>query len=500
MNTPQKANPMSSEEKGLLKVACENSHLAFTRCFFRERVGVQQRFMVSPHHKLMAETLDKVYRGEIKRLIINVPPGYTKTEMAVINFVAHGLALNPYSRFIHVSYSDSLALLNSTLVRDVVKLPLYRSLWRVDIRKDASAKKSWTTKEGGGMLAMASGGSITGFRAGQMMKGFSGALIVDDPLKPDDAYSKVKRESVNVRFTNTFASRMANPEVPMVVIMQRLHEDDPTGYLLKGGSGEKWHHLLLPAHVKEEPEPYPVEYTHGIPIEYELPIGPLWEYKHTLEMLKAMEESDIYTYASQYDQRPAPLGGGIFKGDWWKFYEEPPICEYRFITGDTAQKTEEHNDYSVFQLWGYKDGKIYLLDQIRDKWEAPDLKRAFVAFWNAHVGTGSEVTGHLREAYIEDKASGTGLIQDVQADEKNPIPVVAVQRNRDKITRAMDMAPYIQSGYVYLPERASWLNDYLSEFAKFTPMMTHKHDDQIDPTLDAIDKGLRPAQYNVEIW
>ena len=493
-------------EKRVLKKHCEDSHLAFTRYFFRIREG--GRFKVSPHHIIMAKTLDRVLSGEITRLIINVPPGYTKTEMAVLNFIAHGLAINPASKFIHASYADQLALLNSSFVRDIVAAEEFQELWPMEMRTDSKSKKSWYNEKGGGLLAVSSGGTITGFRAGRMMEGFSGAFIIDDPVKPDDAYSQILRDKVNLRFTNTFKSRLAHEEVPIIVIMQRIHEDDPTGFLLKGGTGDMWHHLLLPVIIQEEPEPYPKDFTHGIPIEHGLEPGVLWPYKHEQEHIDMMEKADPYTTASQYHQRPSPIGGGLFKESWWKFYETLPNVEYKIITADTAQKVKEHNDWSVFQCWGVFDGNLYLIDQIRGKWEAPSLRVQFAAFWRKHYGSGNQTIGRLRSAYIEDKVSGTGLIQDIRKDPDTPIPIVAVQRNIDKITRAMDMAPYIASGYVWLPDArfehantdADFLSDYLSEFSKFTPTMTHQHDDQIDPTLDAIAMTLRPADKEAGTW
>ena len=473
-----------------LKHQFEQSHLHFTRYFFKKREG--SKFLISPHHEVICKTLDEVLKGNIKRLIINIPPGYSKTELAVITFIPHGLAINRQSKFIHISYSDTLVQNNSAAVLDIVKSDEFRRLWPMTLRSDSKSKKDWMTDEGGAMLAVASGGTITGFRAGRLQEGFSGALIIDDPMKPDDAFSAVMRDRINMRFTNTFKSRLAHEDVPIVVIMQRVHEDDPTGFLLRGGTGEHWHHLLLPALIPEKAQKYPSEYTHGIPIDHGIPSGPIWPLKHTEEDIKLMEESDPYTHSSQYDQRPAPLGGGLFKSKWWKYYDVVPNIEFKVITADTAQKEKEANDFSVFQCWGFHEGNIYLLDQMRGKWEAPDLKVHFEAFWNAHFGTGSAaVRGELRSAHVEDKASGTGLIQDIANDTNLSIPIFAIQRHKDKVTRAMDNVPYIASGYVYLPKSAPFLAEYLSEFSKFTPMMTHKFDDQIDATLDAIDILLR---------
>lgn len=499
----------SQEAKRMLRLHLYSDHLAFTQYFLSKRDG--NKFRTSPHHALMAETLERVFNCEITRLIINVPPGYTKTEMAVINFISRGLATHPNSKYIHVSYSDQLASTNSSSVRDVMQLEEYQDLFPDSsrLRKDSSAKKYWFNEKGGGMYAVSSGGAITGFRAGRMVDGYSGALIIDDPLKPDDAYSETKRNTVNERFNGTFKSRLAHEKIPMIVIMQRLHEDDPTGFLLKGGTGEMWHHLCLPFEIPDpmEEKEYPKEYTHGIPIQYDLDPGPLWDYKKNKEDIKTMRDCDPYNTASQYDQDPVPLGGALYKDKWWNYYKSGTVIpEYRFITGDTAQEIKEHNDFSVFQCWGVKDGNLYLLDQVRGKWESPELRRTAKEFWRKHLGTGEAMTiNRLRAMHIEKKSSGSGLIQDLknkQPDEEEfvPIPIYAIERNRDKVSRSMDMIPYIASGRVFLPEDAEWLSDYKQEFAKFTPLMTHKNDDQIDPTLDAIDIALRPTRKKGGTW
>jgi predicted phage terminase large subunit-like protein len=496
----------SINEQRMLRHLLLHDHLAFTRYFLKKRDS--QKFIRSAHHKVMANALDQVLLGNITRLIINVPPGYTKTEMAVISFIARGLAINPRSKFIHISYADQLALLNSSVIKDLCTSEEYNQLFPMTLKVDAKAKGAWYNQYNGGMLAVSAGGMITGFRAGRMMEAFSGAMIIDDPIKPDDAYSEVVRTKVNNRFTNTFKSRLAHEAIPIIVIMQRIHEEDPTGFLLKGGTGEKWHHLILPVEIKPEAErePYPKEYTHGIPLEYDLEPGPLWEYKHTLDTILTMRTSDPYTTAAQYDQRPSPLGGGMFKDEWWQYYDVAPVCEYRFITADTASKTKEQNDRSCFQCWGYKDGNIYLLDLLKGKWEAPELRNNFRAFWRKHFGTGTQTVNRLRYAAIEDKSSGTGLIQDaaeqldVPKESRQVIPIIPIQRNKDKVTRAMDMIPYIASKRVYLDRKAEYLSDYLDEHRKFTPLMTHKYDDQIDPTLDAIDQALRPAENQGGTW
>lgn len=483
--------------KRILKEYLRRDGNAFDRYFFKAREGSE--WLANKHHELMTRVLDKVYAGEITRLIVNIPPGYTKTEKVVINFTSRGLAINPKAKFIHVAYGDDLALLNSQVIRDQVGLPEFQELYPMAIREDVSAKKRWFTEQGGGMMAVASGGSITGFRAGRMTKKkFTGAFIIDDPIKPDDAYSAAKRRRVNNRFNNTIKSRLAVEDVPIIVIMQRLHEDDLCGFLLAGGSGDKWHHLVLPALIEEEKAPYSSKYTHGIPIEHNFEPGALWPFKHSEEQLRQMAIADPYTYASQYAQRPSPLGGGMFRQHWWKFYAQNP-GEFngtypamprdviaRWIYADTAQKTAEHNDYSVAQLWALtRNQGIFLEDQIRGKWEAPDLKRNFISFWKKHC-TPNVLNNFVpaRGMKIEDKSSGSSLIQELQKE--TYIPVEGVQKNTDKVFEAVGVIPQIAAGNVWIPVDAPWTNDYIHEFNAFTPLMTHAHDDQIDPTCMAI--------------
>jgi hypothetical protein len=158
------------------------------------------------------------------------------------------LAKNAQSKFIHLSYSDDLALDNSSQTKEYIQSESFQSLWSMDLKRDAQGKKKWFNELGGGVYATASGGAITGFGAGVAESTqFAGAIIIDDPLKPDDANSDAKRNAVNERYNSTIRSRVNDRETPIIVIMQRLHEEDLSGFLLNGGSGEKWDHLCLPA-------------------------------------------------------------------------------------------------------------------------------------------------------------------------------------------------------------------------------------------------------------
>ena len=257
----------STNEKRMLKYMLANDGMQFMRYFFMLREG--SKMMRNWHHYVIEHVLQGVYDGLIDRLIVNLAPGYTKTEQVVLNFISRGIALNPRSKYIHTSYSGDLAQENSSKIKQTVESQEFQELWPMRTRMDTKGKKRWFTELGGGMMAAPSGGQITGFRAGRMESGFTGAFINDDPVKPGDAYSNVKRNGINNRFNNTMRSRLAVETVPMINIMQRIHEDDLSGFLLKGGSGDVWHHLSIPTLLSEEAlnKPYPQEYTHGIPID-----------------------------------------------------------------------------------------------------------------------------------------------------------------------------------------------------------------------------------------
>lgn len=482
--------PLTTEEiYQARRILSERSQLSFTQRFFPVREG--SPFVTSAHHRVIAEQLDHVISGDITRLIINIPPGYTKTQF-VVDFVARGLGVNPGARFIYTSYADTLALDSSRQIKDTVSSEEYARLWPgIHLRADTQAKGLWRTQQGGGVLATSSGGAITGFRAGTMDEGFTGAFLIDDPLKPDDASSKTKREHINGRWDTTFKSRLAREDVPVIIIMQRLHIDDFTGFLLKGGAGCKWHHLWLPIETNCDAE-YPAEYTHGIPVKHDLPNGPLWPAKHGPADIARLK-LDPFTFSGQYGQRPVPEGGALFKSETLKGYSDLPNCEYRSIYFDGAQKTKERNDYSVMQLWGKLRGGpgAYLIDQLRGKWEEPELIEIAKGFWSKHIGDDQhrQHYGALREFAIEDKSSGTTLIQFLG---RAGIPVRAIQRGRDKVTRARDATPHMALGHVHYPKHAVWWPEFEAELLAFPE---GAHDDQVDPMMDAIEDMCGGSSY-----
>ena len=257
MNQPDAIDENRDLRLAIAREKCEADHLFFTRYFFKARNGF--KFKVNWHHHVLGRAVDRVMSGKTKNLLINISPGSSKTEEVVINFIARGIALNKYSRFLHLSYSDTLASLNSQTARDIIQSDEFQELWPVEVSNDDKAKARWNIldekgNKAGGCYATGLGGQVTGFRAGRMVEGFQGAILIDDPLKPEDAFSKVKRDSANKVLQTTVKSRKANPDTPIVVIMQRLAENDPTGFIKSGNLKEvgEWEVITIPALIDEK--------------------------------------------------------------------------------------------------------------------------------------------------------------------------------------------------------------------------------------------------------
>lgn len=350
-----------------LQYRLTSSALTLTRYFFKKRFG--RKFVTGEHHRKICDVLDRVLRGELTRVIINMPPRYSKTELCIKNFITAGLAINPAAKFIHLSYSDDLAHDNSEEVRDLIKDPEFTSIFPyVQVKKDSDAKKKWYTTEGGGVYATSAAGQVTGFGAGAVdeenledeintlitqydITKFSGAILIDDPIKPEDANSDTVRERVNNRFDSTVRSRVNSRNTPIIIIMQRLHPEDLCGYLLEQegniNDGGEWFVLSLPALSFDE---------NGNEVA-------LWEFKQTVEELKKLRKINESVFDSQYQQDPTPREGLLFPKQELQFEDFSRLdlsqCEYSILQADPADKG---NDFAS-ALGKLINGKIYI-DQI----------------------------------------------------------------------------------------------------------------------------------------
>jgi hypothetical protein len=383
---------MTNAKALIRKYECEVDGLYFARYFFKHRFDM--KLIVNWHHYDIQSALDLVLSGEIKRLIINLPPGYTKTELAVISFMARGLALNHSARFLHLSSSSSLALENSATTRNIVSSAEYQEMWPIGLRDDADSKQKWWTTSGGGIYAASSAGQVMGFRAGHMAEGFTGALVIDDPIKPDDSETK-ERKKVNNRFNSTAKSRTATEDVPIIVIMQRLHAYDLSGYLLRGGSGEKWHHLCLS--VNRDNEPYQKEYTHGIPIPLSTRYEWLWPFKHNQNHEVSLR-SHKRTFWSQYMQRPekCKVDGALFTEEVIEQHRMPALPKGKELffavaldpSGDDGEENEsgenEADEIGIVTCCADTDGHFYVVADDTQNGNPAEWATAGVKAYNRH--------------------------------------------------------------------------------------------------------------------
>ncbi|MEO0870449.1 MAG: phage terminase large subunit [Pseudomonadota bacterium] len=421
--------------------------------------------------------------GEINRLIINIPPRYSKTKVAVSLFVARVMAKHPRSKVMHLSYSDALVRSNSGEIKDIIESEGFADLFGLEFKPDAKRQNKWETNLGGEFYAASMRGQITGMGAGRDEPGFQGFMVVDDPIKPEEAKDdRAELKAVNDRFHNTLRSRVAPADkTPIIIIMQRVHWNDLCGFLLTGGSGEMWHHLCLPIEILPDAE-YPDEWTHGIEIKHGLEPGPLWDARYDADGIDLLREP-ASVFNAQYMQKPLKTQGLIFSADHFHDYRDLPDLQYRMIYADTAQKAKETSDWTVFQCWGKgKDNRAYLIDQLRLRVETPEMVKQAVLFYHKHQALTSVHTGQLRGMKIEDKVSGTSLIQIMQRAGMTAIPI---PRHTDKVTRAHDVVFHLASGNVRHPRMADapWVKGWRDEMLAFPDGV---YDDQCDPTFDAV--------------
>src|SRR5947208_147182 len=372
--------------------------------YFAERrfceLNPQAAFLPNWHIEVIAAKLAAVREGRIRRLIINLPPRHLKSLLASIAFPAWCLGHDPSAQILCVSYAQDLADKLARDCRNIMMSPWYRRIFPTRLTPQRQAVQEFITSRQGYRLATSTGGVLTGRGAD--------LVLIDDPLKPEEALSKVRREATNEWYANTLYSRLNDKySGAIVIIMQRLHEDDLVGHVL---GQESWEVVCFPA-IAEAEEVHEIETIWG-PQRFTRRQGealhPARESLATLEHIR--RTIGEYNFAGQYQQSPAPLGGGMVKEAWFKRYGENERTERfeRIVQSwDTANKATELSDFIVCTTWGRRDKNLYLLGLLRRRLEYPALKRAVreqQSLFRAHV------------VLIEVKASGTQLIQELIAD------------------------------------------------------------------------------------
>lgn len=529
---------LTIQEKIAIKMSCEASFLYFFKAMnefvFNSDVNINW------HHRLIAKEIQEMILrkdGNAPSLVINVPPGSGKTEFFSVFAPAWAHVRTKQLRLLSMSYSKVLVERNSERVKLLMKSTPFQEMWPCAFAKDRMDE--WRVLMSNHVktefLSASMSGQATGTRAGLNGDGYTGSLNIDDPDKPEDMFSKTKREKNHRIMINTVSSRRMftrdDNQTPIILIQQRVHVQDCTGFILAGGLGKnfKYKHIIVPALIDQDYidtldddiKHYCIRDICGT--KQVNGCWSYWPFKEGVESLFDRREANEYSFMSQYMQRPIALGGNMIKVEKIKYYAAdsnayddaitsdgknvrvllcdlptPPTFSRRFITADTALKDTELSDYSVFCHWGIWQDVLYLLDMDRGKMEAPELRRRFKAFAEMAWSMNSYSKGTLSKILVEDKASGTGLIQELGG--KLPIPITPVPRSRDKVSRAHGAVPMIEAGRVALPWNKPWVLDVTAEMAEFKGDMTHKHDDICDNLFDAVEEGLLIGSAAESMW
>lgn len=437
-------------------------------------VSPNSPLLVNWHLEAIAYYLSRVLNGEIRRLIITVPPRSLKSICASVAFPAFVLGHDPTRRLICASYSESLAIKLSKDCRQVMRSPLYQRLFpQTQIVSGRDSQLEFATALGGYRLAASVGGTLTG-RGGNF-------VIIDDPMKAMDAMSKSARANVKEWFGNTLLSRLddkANDAI--VVVMQRLHVDDLVGHLQEQGG---WTHLDLPAIAESE---------------HEVPIGPGRVHRRKLgELLHADREPQgvldelklamgSMDFAAQYQQQPVTEDGNLVKWSWFPFYDQVPQRmpgDKIIVSWDTALSEKDLASYSVGIIVQVRGETVWVLDIVRERLEYPELRRKVIALhrqWRRACDSYALV--------IENKGSGMGLIQDLKHEN---IHAIAINPEGDKTMRMYNQTGHIEAGAVFLPRRAPWLDDFRRELCAFPG---GRFDDQVDAFSQALSRAFQPRR------
>ena len=427
------------------------------------------------HIEAICHRLSKVVGGATKRLIISIPPRHLKSICASVALPAWVLGHDPTRRIICVSYAQDLSVKHANDCRTVMNSDWYRRAFpRTKLDPSKNTESEIMTTKRGLRLATSVGGTLTG-RGGNF-------IIIDDPIKPADAMSEVARARVIEWFGSTLLSRLDDKENDAIVlVMQRLHEGDLAGELLKQGG---WEHLRLPAIAELEerieigPDTFHTRQIGEI-------LHPARESRSVLdEMKRAMGSA---AFEAQYQQSPVPPGGNMINWRWFNFFDPAQIrVEEIVISWDTAMKATELSDYSVGTVWGSVDDHwFFLLDLIRLKLDYPELQRKVLETsyqWSnpAILRHNPTIWGYKPILLIEDAGTGTALIQDLWAQQIRATPI---RPTGDKVVRMAAQAAKIEGGQVFLPQNAPWLEDLRTELLAFP---NGRHDDQVDSIAQAL--------------
>ena len=433
----------------------ETNFAAFIRKTFAT-VSPGDPFKPNWHIEAIAHALERVARGELKRLIILIPPRHLKSICASVAFPAWHLGHDPTQRIICVSYAANVAADFANDCRIVMQSGWYRRAFpatRIDPKKNT--ENEFKTTRRGSRFATSTGGVLTG-RGGDI-------IIIDDPIKPQDALSEARRKDCLEWFSNTLLSRLDDRMTGAIVVaMQRLHIDDLAGHLLQQ---KDWEVLSLPA-IAETVDDILV----GPGLFHHREVGDLLHPERQPQEVLADIKAEIGSsyFSAQYQQTPVPAGGLVIHWGWFGFYTQLPQTrtgDMVMQSWDTASSTSELASYSVGITALITKSAIYLIDLVRGRWQFPDLQRQVIAAAQCH---------RPKAILIENHSSGMSLAQSLKAIGLSVIPI---KPQGDKVMRMIPHTAKLEACHVFLPKGAPWLDEFRTELSAFP---VGSHDDQVD--------------------
>jgi predicted phage terminase large subunit-like protein len=420
-------------------------------------------FLDNWHIDAMIFRANEIMRGNLKRLIVNVPPRNLKTLTFNVALTAFMLGHDPRIRIFCISYGERLAEDHAVLFRKVIESDWYQRIFPA-MRIKRMANHEFFTTQGGFRRWTSISGSITGMGGD--------VFIVDDPLKPEDAMSDVKRTAVNHWFGGTLLSRLDNKDKGVIIVaMQRLHLDDLTGYLIRETTG--WDQLELPA-IATAPQNVPI----GEGRSYSRKVGevlhPTFESESALTLQRDTMGATLFS--AQYQQRPVPTDGAILDPKWFRHYDTLPKQtgrSYILQSWDTASKDGLANSYSVCTTWLVKAGSYYLIDLCRMKLNFPALRDMARVLASEHKP---------QYILIEDAATGPALADELEAAASSAV-IERIKPVQDKRVRLFTQQALFEAGRVRFPRDAPWLNVLLDELISFPES---RYSDQVDSVSQAL--------------
>lgn len=455
---------------------CRRSLSFFVKEFWE--VIIQDPIVWNWHMDALCDEVQKVYEAVISRkpklydLIINIPPGTSKSTIATVMAPVWSWIRDSSLRHITGSYSDSLSTEHAVKSRDIIRSDKFRLYFPgIEIKKDEDNKTNYKTTRGGQRFATSVTGTITGTHAH--------IITIDDPLNPKQAASDAELSTANDFFSSTLPTRKVDKEVtPIILIMQRLAINDPTGYLLSKGK-DNVRKVCLPATLNNDvqPEEYKSRYINGY-------LDPVRLGENVLKEMKIDLGSS--GYAGQMDQNPVPPGGLILKEDWFEIVDRPiPKDAVIHFQLDTAYTKNQENDPTAITAY-YKDNNdIYITHSESNWFEFPDLIKWVVPFVKNH---GYSDRSMVR---IEPKASGKSTVQQLKQDTSLNVKE-SENPEKDKITRCNNASPKIEAGRVKL-HRGGWNKAFIDQCCSFPK---GEHDDELDNLTEIIrNELLQPRKF-----